>query len=85
MDSVTLLFYNQVAWVACDYYHNCSSLQNLLFKLQVPLPTALPTLVEELEGYSWTTSTVQEESHVLLTVLTMGLVSTTVTTLPMLV
>ena len=53
--------------------------------MQVLLPTALPTLVEELEGYSWTTSTAQEESHDLLTVLTVGLVSTTVTTLLMLV
>ena len=53
--------------------------------MQVLLPTALPTLVEELEGYSWTTSTVQEESHDLLAVITVGLVSTIVTTLLMLV
>ena len=56
-----------------------------MLNIQVPLPTALPTLVEEVEGYSWTTSTVQEESHDLLVVITMGLVSTTVTTLLMLV
>ena len=60
-------------------------LANPLFKLQVLLPTALPTLVEELGGYFWTTSTAEEENHDLLTVLTMGLVSTTVTTLLMLV
>ena len=57
---------------------------NPLFQMQVLLLTALPTLVEELEGYSWTTCTAQEESHDLLTVLTTGLVSTTATTLPML-
>ena len=27
-------------------------LANPLFEMQVPLPTAMPTLVEELEGYS---------------------------------
>ena len=52
--------------------------------MQVLLPTKIPTLVEELEGYSWTTSTAQEESHDLLTVITTGLVSTTATTLLML-
>ena len=51
--------------------------------MQVPVPTALPTLVKELVGYSWTTSTAEEGSHDLLTVLTVGLVSTTVTTLLM--
>ena len=53
------------------------------FEMQVPLPTAMLTLVEELEGYSWTTLTVQEESHDLLTVTAVGLVSTTATTLLM--
>ena len=53
--------------------------------MQVPLHTATVFLVEELGGYSWTTSTVQEGSHELLTVLTVGLVSTTATTLLMLV
>ena len=53
------------------------------FEMQVPLPSALLTSVEELEGYSWTTSTAQEESHDLLIVITMGLVSTTATTLLM--
>ena len=56
-----------------------------MFNIQVPLPTAMPTLVEELGEYSWTTSTVQEGSHDLLIVITVGLVSTTATTLLMLV
>ena len=51
--------------------------------MQVALLTALPILVKELEGYSWTTSTAQEGSRDLLTVITMGLVSTIVTTLLM--
>ena len=55
------------------------------FDTQVPLLAPLPTLVEELEGSSWTTSTAGEESHDLLTVLTVELVFTTVTTLLMLV
>jgi len=53
--------------------------------MQVPLPTALPALVEELEEYFWITSTATGENRDLLTVLTMGLVFTTVTTLLMLV
>ena len=56
-----------------------------MLNIQVPLPTAFPFLVEELEAYSWTTSTAQDESHDLLAVIIMGLVSTTATTLLMLV
>jgi len=55
------------------------------FPAMVPQPTALPALVEELEEYFWITSTATGENHDLLTVTTMGLVSTTVTILPMLV